>query len=586
MIRSPIVAILAHVDHGKTTLLDRIRNTSIAAGEAGGITQSIGATTVPRAVIEELCGERLAKMGIKLTIPGMLFIDTPGHEAFTNLRKRGGSIADLAVLLVDINQGIQAQTDESIEILKLHKVPFIIAANKIDMLYGWQANDGESFASTFAKQAESVKKDLDAKVYQLIGDFYKRGFNCERFDRVEDFTKQVVIVPTSGRSGEGVAELLMFIAGLTQRFMEKQLETADGPAKGTVLEVKEEQGLGTTIDTIIYEGKLSVGDMIVVGGKNAPIVAKVRALLQPKPLEEMRDPKKKFSHVDTVYASAGVKINAPGLEETLAGSSLYVVSSDKEKDCACEAVANELKEASISKDTNGAVIKTDSIGSLEALAKLLAKAGIPIKSAAVGHVTKKDVIDAEAVRDKGSLLGVVFAFNTEVLEDARKEAQDIGIKIFETKVVYQFIEDYQEWAEAERKREHDEMLKSPLFPVKFRVLPGFMFRQSKPAIFGVEILDGVLKTPCPLMNKKGIRCGKVKSMQKDRKNIEKAEAGEEVAVSVEGVTMGRQVNEGDTLLTNIPLKEIPRLEKELKEHAALLQEIKKIKKENKESEME
>ncbi len=565
----------------KTTLLDKIRSTAIASGEAGGITQEIGATVVPKDTITGVCGDLLEKMGIKLTIPGMLFIDTPGHEAFTNLRKRGGSIADLAVLLVDINEGIQPQTTESLEILKMHKVPFIVAANKIDMIYGWQPTEGECFKDTFTKQHENVQKDLDKKIYMLIGELFKQGFNCERFDRVDDFTKQIVIVPTSGKTGEGVPELLMFIAGLTQKFMEKQLETANGPGKGTVLEVKEVQGLGTTIDTIIYAGSIKVGDCIVVGGKDGNIVTKVRALLQPKALQEIRDPKKKFTHVEEVCASAGVKINAPNLDKAIAGSSVYVVTCADEETQACEALAKELQETSISKDIQGVVLKTDSIGSLEAIAQLLCKESIPIKSASVGNVTRKDIIEAETIRDRGSLFGVVFAFNTNVLEEARGEAEDAGVKVFETKIIYRLIDEYKEWSVKEREREKEELLKSSLYPAKIKVLPGFVFRQSNPAVVGVEIIDGILKVPCPLMNEKGKRCGKIKSIQKDNKSVSKAEQGEQVAISISGIMIGRQVNEGDTLFTNIPLKEIPKLDKEVVEHKELLQEIKMIKREQK-----
>jgi len=137
MLRQPIITVLGHVDHGKTTLLDKIRKTAIAAKEAGGITQAIGTTEIPTNVIKTLCGKLLERFKIKLIISGLLFIDTPGHEAFTTLRKRGGSIADLAILVIDINEGIMPQTIESLEILKVSRIPFIIALNKIDRIKGW-----------------------------------------------------------------------------------------------------------------------------------------------------------------------------------------------------------------------------------------------------------------------------------------------------------------------------------------------------------------------------------------------------------------------------------------------------------------
>ncbi len=519
-------------------------------------------------------------MGIKLTIPGLLIIDSPGHEAFTTLRKRGGSIADFAVLLVDINEGLQPQTLESMEILKSYKVPFVVAANKIDRLEGWYTEkENAPFLETIQRQKDDVKERLDKKIYELVGALHENGgYSSERFDRVDDFTQQVVIVPTSGKTGEGIPELLLFIAGLTQKYMEDKLKTGDKPARGTVLEVKEVQGLGTTIDAIIYDGVLSVGDTIVVGGKNGPITTKVRALLEPKPLQEIRDPKKKFEHVQSVVASAGVKINAPDLDEAMAGSTVMVA---EELEAAQQSIAEELEDVTIRKESTGVVVKTDSIGSLEAIVRLLEKRGIPLKSAAVGNVTRKDVLEAEAVHGKDRYLGVVFAFNTPVLKEAEGEALEAGVTVFESPVVYKLIEEYDKWHGKEREVEKEEALKNSHYPVKLELLPGYVFRSSKPAIIGVEIVDGILKVPCPLMNEHGKRCGRVKEIQKDKENVQTAEAGERVSISVTGITIGRQVNEGDVLLTNIPLKEIPRLMNEVK-HASLLAEIKKIKKERKE----
>ena len=579
MIRQPIIAVLAHVDHGKTTLLDKIRNTAVAAKEAGGITQEIGATVIPREIITEICGEELKKMKIELTLPGLLFIDTPGHEAFTTLRKRGGSIADLAVLLVDINEGIQPQTIESIEILKSYKVPFVVAANKIDRLEGWYTEkESAPFLDTIKRQRGDVKERLDKKIYELVGELYKYGFSSERFDRVDDFTKQVVIIPTSGKTGEGIPELLLFIAGLAQKFMGSRLETAETPAKGTVLEVKEVQGLGATIDAIIYDGVLKVGDTIVVGGKSSPIVTKVRALLEPSPLQEIRDPKKRFGHVEKVVASAGVRINAPGLGDAMAGSSIRVA---KDVEAVKKEIAIELEGISYQRKGVGVVVKADSIGSLEAIARLFEHHGIPIKSAGVGNVTRRDILEAEAVAGKDRYLGVVFAFNASVLKESEAEAEEAGVKVFADNIIYKLTEEYNEWKEQEHKAEKEEMLKSSFYPAKLEVLNGYVFRSSKPAIVGVEILDGILKTPCPLMNAHGKRCGKVKEIQKDKKNVPKAEAGEQVAIAIEGITIGRQVNEGDVLYTNIPLKEVPKLMNDV-EHTSLLEEIKKIKKAHKE----
>src|SRR5256886_6576863 len=316
-IRQPIVSVLGHVDHGKTTLLDRIRGTGVAGREAGGITQHIGATEVPLEAILAICGD-LVK-GKTFKIPGLLFIDTPGHVAFTTLRARGGALADLAVLVVDVNEGFRPQTIESLNILKRYKTPFLVAANKIDMVPGWRKIEKVPFATAYGEEQESVREELDRRLYDLVGRFFEHGFTAERYDRVQDFATTVAVVPTGAKHGVGIAELLLMVIGLAQRFLEESLRVPEGPAEGTILEVKEEKGLGTTLDAIIYKGVLTRGDTIVLGSGTKPIVTKVKAILRPKPLDEMRDPQDRFDSVDRVTAAAGVKISASGLEGALAG---------------------------------------------------------------------------------------------------------------------------------------------------------------------------------------------------------------------------------------------------------------------------
>src|SRR3989338_9048939 len=134
MLRQPIIAILGNVDSGKTQLLDTIRNTAIVESEPGRITQSIGCSIIPIESIKKICGNMLENLKLEIKIPGFLIIDTPGHAAFTSLRKRGGNLADMAILVVDVNDGIKVQTIECIGILRQYKTPFVIALNKIDLI--------------------------------------------------------------------------------------------------------------------------------------------------------------------------------------------------------------------------------------------------------------------------------------------------------------------------------------------------------------------------------------------------------------------------------------------------------------------
>ncbi|MFZ2536521.1 translation initiation factor IF-2, partial [Methanothrix sp.] len=278
-LRTPIVVVMGHVDHGKTTLLDKIRGTAVAKGEAGLITQHIGATEVPLDVVQDFCGSHFGK---EIEIPGLLFIDTPGHHAFTSMRSRGGSLADLAVLIVDVNEGFQPQTIESLSILKRFKTPFVVAANKMDRIGGWHTTTNAPFAKSLKVQSERVTEVLDTRLYELVGELYKYGFDADRYDRITDFTRTVGIVPISAITGEGVPDLLMILVGLAQRFLKDNLQlTATGPGVGTILEVKEEKGLGTTLDVILYNGEFFAGDTVIVGTSREPLVTKIRALLKP-----------------------------------------------------------------------------------------------------------------------------------------------------------------------------------------------------------------------------------------------------------------------------------------------------------------
>ncbi len=588
-IRQPIVTVLGHVDHGKTTILDRIRRTSVQRKEAGGITQHIGATEVPIDVIERI-SKPLAKMfPVQFKIPGLLFIDTPGHEAFTNLRKRGGSIADIAVLVVDVNQGFQPQTREAIEILKTYKVPFIVAANKVDAITGWQSKEDEPITLALKRQRQDVLQDLDMKIYQIVASLAEYGFDSERYDRVTDFTKQVVIIPTSGKTGEGIPELLLYIAGLAQKYLEKRLEIDENaPGKGVILEVKEEIGIGTTLTTIIYDGVIRRGDHIVFGTKNGPKETRIRALLKPKPLDEIRDPRDKFRGVDEVHAAAGIKIAAPDIDDALPGSPILVVRSEDDRKMALEKVRKELESISFETDEIGLIVKADTLGSLEALVRILKEHGYPVKKAEIGNVSKKDVIEADVVRQKDRYLGVIIAFNVGLEPGVEEEAFRLNVPIIKEQVVYRILERYEQWREEEREREKREKLSKLVLPGKFQILDGYVFRRSDPAIVGVRVLAGVIKPKYPVMREDGRPVGTIRGMQKDKRSVDEAHEGDELAVAIQGPLVGRHIFEGDILYTDVPSEHIRILLKNRhlipESYVELLQEIMEVKRKRGEEE--
>ncbi|MEM2999604.1 MAG: translation initiation factor IF-2 [Candidatus Bathyarchaeia archaeon] len=552
-IRQPIVCVLGHVDTGKTLLLDKIRKTSVQAREAGGMTQHIGASFFPVETLKQLMGPLLSAIKGEIQIPGLLIIDTPGHEAFTNLRRRGGSVADIAILVIDVLKGFEAQTQECIEILKSRKTPFIVAVNKIDRISGWKPQPDTPFYKSYAMQDAYVKESLDNKLYEIMGMFSRLGFRANRFDQITDFTTTIALVPTSAKTGEGLHELLMVLVGLTQQYLKKQLQTTEGPAKGSVLEIKEEPGLGLTLNTIIYDGVLKKDDVIVIGGKEKPIITRIRAILVPKPLDEIRDPRDRFSSVDCVSAAAGVKIVASDLEGALAGSSLYAVPPSEDPAKYARLVSEEIEKIRISTDTEGIILKADTLGSLEAIAEILKQSNVQIRIADVGDISKRDVIEASIVKEHEPLYGVILGFNVKVLPDAQEEAEARKIEIFREQIIYHLVENYLKWLKAQREAKLAQEFEGLIKPGKIRVMEGYVFRRAKPAIFGVEILGGQLKPKYQLIRAEdGADLGEVQQIQDKGKAISEAKQGMQVAISMDKPIIGRHVFEKDVLYVKVP----------------------------------
>jgi translation initiation factor 5B len=554
--RQPVVVVLGHVDSGKTSLLDKIRGTAVQTREVGGITQHIGASFFPIDTIKDITGplyQKLAKSGTQ--IPGLLVIDTPGHEVFANLRIRGGSAADIAIVVIDINKGFEAQTIESIEILRKRKVPFVIALNKLDMLPGWPKSSNLLVSDQITKHDIALQTALDQKIYNVVGSLSRLGYNSEVFWRVKEFTKELAIVPVSATTGVGIPELLAVLVGLAQQYMGKRLERHEGTAKGLILEIDEEVGLGPSANIILLDGIINQGDSIMVAKKNSAIVTKIKALLVPRPLDEMRDPRDKFKPVNQVVSAAGLKITSPDLDGVLVGSPLYVIERKEDEEKLRAMVESEIKSAIVNTTSNGIILKCDTIGSLEAITDLLKKARIPIQTADIGHITRRDIIAASAVQDKDRYLGVILGFNVKILDDALKESQERGTKIFTGKIIYDLVRNYTEWVVYQK--EHEEyILFNEIHPVcKFEFMKGFVFRRNDPAVFGAEILVGTLRHKVPIINQFGKKIGIVHQIQEKGKTMDEAVQGMQIAVSIRGPSIGRQINEGDIFYTDLNSKE-------------------------------
>lgn len=539
MLRSLICTFVGHVDHGKTSIADGIRGTSVVAREPGQITQHISASKIPATTLVKLSEGLIDQK--KLRINSLILLDTPGHAAFTNLRKRGGSLADVAVLVVDINEGFKPQTEEAIEILKKFRTPFIIAANKIDLINGYRSGPG-NFISNFAKQHELVKKALEEKLYKVVAKLSVFNLNSERFDRVDDYTKQIAIVPVSAKTGEGISELLMVLVGLAQKYLEKRLEIDEkSPGQATILEVIQEKGKGTILEAILYNGILKEKDNIVIGSLHNPIVTKVKAIYQQLPLRA------KYILTKSVVAADVIRISCSEIESAYAGMPIKVANKDLDK--IKKEIQSEVQEVLIETDKDGIIVKADSLGTLEALISLLKEKNAKIKRASIGDITKKDI--SEAKSEKKEVNRIILAFNVKQLEKS-------DIKVINHNVIYKIIDDYEEYVGNLQKEIESKELKNVTLPCKILLMDGFVFRQSNPAVLGVEILGGKLRIGMKLM-KDGKKITEVKSIQLDGENINEVEKGKQVAVAFPNVIVGRQISTGDVLYSLINEEDFKKL---------------------------
>ncbi len=586
-IRQPIVTVSGHVDHGKTSILDKLRESSIQEGEAGGITQKISFTSFPIEQLKKAC-PLIEKSGIKLNIPGFLFIDTPGHAAFTNLRKRGGNLADLAILVIDINEGIKPQTAEVIKILKHNKAPFIIALNKIDNISGWQTwsdissngvgsragtSNMPSLKQSIESQPQNTKQIFDEKYLTLIGALNNHGFDADLFYNIDDFTKKIALVPCSAKTGQGMQELIMVLCGLSQKYLANKL-TMGKDAKGVVLEIKKEKSINYA-ESILYDGELSKNDEIAIANLNGePIISKIRILEEIKPLSD------KFLPKDKVQASTGLRIQFVEKVEIIPGMPFVKYNGNMEE------IKKQFKEQiseNIKTDKKGIIAKADSLGSLEALLIMLKQENISVVKAGIGNINKNDIISAKANLELNEIDSIIVGFNVGIDEEAKEIMK--GTTILTEEVIYKLIENLVEF----RKQKASEIEKQRLLGLaslcKLKILHQHVFRNTKPAIFGVNIETGKLISGLKLINNKNEEVGRIKNIQSESKSVQEATENMEVAISIPGVNFERQLKETEFLYSNIGESQFRTFKKNKdllsQKEIALLQEIAEIKRQEK-----
>ncbi len=571
-LREPIVSVLGHVDHGKTTLLDAIRLTTEANKEAGGITQRIGATEIRSKDLILRSHGMLNETNLR--IPGILFIDTPGHVAFSNMRVRGGVLADIAILVVDINEGFMPQTLESVNILKKFKTPFVIAANKIDLVPYFIQLKNETLKNVMKIQRPEYIDEFNNRVYLLMGRLSELNISADQYDRITDFTKSVAIVPVSAKYNIGMAELMTVLAGLSQKFLEKNIRFEASNSKGTVIEVKKEESVGTTLDTVLYQGILRKGDIIAVNTKAGPAVTGVKALLV-----NSGSGGKRLVEKDKVYSAAGVRVLIQDKLDIVNGSPLIVTDGNREE------AFQEIRENStvnVELSENGISIKADAIGSLEALAYELKSLGISIRSAETGDVTKKDIVNAETLNNP--LDRLIVAFNVPITPDAKEYLLSSDVGVISGGVIYSIVNEASEWLKKKKEDLLEQRKRDYSIPSKFIILPQYIFRSTKPVIVGISVQAGRLKVGDKLIRSDGRFAGTVKSIRENDTSKQFVDAPAEVAVSIEGVTLNRQIFPEEPIYVDIQESVVPLLRKEKLDDDTMqtLEEIINIKrKENK-----
>ncbi len=565
--RQPIVCVLGHVDHGKTSILDAIRGTIVAKKEAGGITQRIGATDISLSDIEERA--KIPEGKSKLKIPGLLFIDTPGHVAFSNMRARGGALADIAILVVDINEGFKPQTIESINILKKFKTPFVVAANKIDLIPLFTQTRDKNFQQMLKAQREEYKSELENRLYNLVNKFYEFNLSTERYDRISDFAKNIAIVPMSAKLNIGIPDILMVIAGLAQRYLEDKIAFKDIEGRGTIIELKKEESLGTTLDTVLYQGTLNKGDAVALNTRSGPAVTKVKAMLV-----NSRGRSKKMQEKDTVHSASGVRVLITDKLEVVSGSPMIVVKDSPEE--AFDEITKE-SQANIPLSEHGVTVKADALGSLEAVAYELSQKNIEIRSAEIGDISKRDITDVATLNDP--LDRMILGFNVALTQEAQEATMtsDVGAKVGD--VIYSLVEETEKWLKARKIELEEGRKKRMAVPSKISIIPEYIFRAAKPVIVGVKVYSGRIKVGDTLMKSDGRYGGTIKSIRDGEVSKQFIDAPAEVAVSIDGVTLHRQISPEEPLYVDIPESVVKELREEKMDEQTMLtlEEIIKIK---------
>ncbi|KAH7954936.1 hypothetical protein HPB49_023029 [Dermacentor silvarum] len=451
-----------------------------------------------------------------LKIPGLLIIDTPGHESFSNLRSRGSSLCDMAILVVDLMHGLEPQTIESLNMLRSRKTPFVVALNKVDRLYDWKGNRNKDITDVLKAQSRNTRLEFEERTREVVLQFAEQGLNAALFHENKDLKSFVSLVPTSALSGDGMGNLISLIVDLTQNMMAKRIAFSE-ELQATVLEVKAIPGLGTTIDVILVNGTLREGDTMVLAGHEGPFTTPIRSLLMPQPMKELRV-KNPYQEYKEVKGAQGVKIAAKDLDKAIAGLQVLVAKHPDEVEVLKEEVARALKEvmSGFKLAERGVYVQASTLGSLEALLEFLRVSKIPYSGIRIGPVVKKDVMKASIMLEHDN--------QEELRQKKREEFKSVAV-----------------------------------FPCRLRILPQFVFNSRDPIVVGVSVEAGIVKegTPLCVPSKEFLDIGIVTTIEVNHKTIESARKGQEVCIKIEPLggeapkMYGRHFDHTDFLVSKI-----------------------------------
>ena len=433
-------------------------------------------------------------------VPGLLVIDTPGHESFSNLRSRGSNLCDIAILVVDIMHLLEPQTIESLNMLRSRRCPFIVALNKVDRLYDWKGHPYATFRSSLKQQPSHTQEEFQTRLEQTITAFMNQGLNAALYYENNDPRNVISLVPTSAITGEGIPDLLGLLIKYSQDYMPKRL-TLTEEVKATVLEKKVMEGLGTTLDVILVNGRLRVGDTIVLCGMNGPVTTTIRALLTPHPMRELRINTRYEEH-DEIRAAMGLKVAAQNLEDAVAGTSLMVCRNNDELPMLQEQVQEELESARrlLKVDGEGVFVQASTLGSLEALLEFLSSLDPPIPVGAfnIGPISKRDVIQASVMLERKREYAVILAFDVKLTPNGAQMAKELGVRIFSADIIYHLFDQFTNYIKELRDKDTEVKRKEAIFPCIVRIIPQYIFNRSNPIVVGVDVVEGILRPGTPL----------------------------------------------------------------------------------------